>query len=105
MANMTEIILNISETSRRHGWFTRTLANSLYISLQPSREPFLDTARVLLAHRYEPATILQMVTNGTPSLRGPIGQAAKLRVTTSKSGRPIFQVAAKDSSKPAREEK
>jgi hypothetical protein len=72
----------------RCGLFTGTLANGDVIVTR-SRTPFLDAARILLAEGLDPSTILQMVHKhtGTPSLRGPIGVAAKLTVDEIKSPR------------------
>jgi hypothetical protein len=90
---VTEITLIVHEETgqvglNRCGLFTGTLANGDVVVTR-SRTPFLDAARILLAQGLNPNTILQMVNNGTPSLRGPIGQAAKLTVReTTNTGTP-----------------
>ena len=78
---ITLIILEESQQCRlnRCGLFSGALSTGEII-VRRSRTPFLDAARSLLNRGYEPTTILQMVNNGVPSLRGPIGNAAKLRV-------------------------
>ena len=79
---MNEIILLIRETGLRRGRFHAwTQEHGLLV--RSSRQPFLDGARALLRLGEDPATVLIMVheSTGTRSLRGPIGQAAKLRGT------------------------
>ena len=58
-----------------------------------SRQPFLDAARKLLELGYDPQTILIMrhSKTGTESLRGPIGEAAKLTVIERPNG-PKFEL-------------
>ena len=84
---ITLIILEESQQCglNRCGLFSGALTTGEII-VRRSRTPFLDAARSLLNRGYEPTTILQMVNNGVPSLRGPIGKAAKLRVSEDASG-------------------
>ena len=83
---MTEIILHVAEAADRHGYFmawvlTPDGRHNEHV-FPHSRQPFLDAARALLKLGLDPATILTMVhaKTGTQSMRGPIGQAAKLTV-------------------------
>ena len=89
---ITLIILEESHQCglNRCGLFSGALATGEII-VRRSRTPFLDAARTLLNRGYEPTAILQMINNGTPSLRGPIGQAIKLTVREKTSdGKPRF---------------
>jgi hypothetical protein len=61
--------------------------------LGTSRQPFLDSARVLLGEGYDPTTVLVMRhTGGQPeSLRATIGAAAKLAVAEGERDPPRFR--------------
>ena len=84
---ITLIILEESHQCglNRCGLFSGALTTGEII-VRRSRTPFLDAARSLLNRGYEPTTILHMINNGIPSLRSPIGQAAKLRVKEDRKG-------------------
>jgi len=55
-----------------------------------SRQPFLDSARVLLGEAHDPSTALVMRHAGTESLRSTIGYAAKLTVKEPEKAAPYF---------------
>jgi hypothetical protein len=74
----------------RRGQYTASLAGRVLVT---SRQPFLDSARVLLEEGANPADTLVMrwAETGTESLRGQIGVAAKLTVWESPNG-PKFRL-------------
>jgi len=82
------IILDVQETEKRRGRFYGWIDGKLVVT---STTPFLSAARVLLAQGLDPATVLQMRhrKTETDSLRGPMGEAAKLAVNETGS-RPRF---------------
>jgi len=64
------------------------------IIVRSTRQPFLDGCRALLAQGYDPkeiAVIMRHENSTTDSLRGPIGEAAKLTVKErAKGNAPVF---------------
>jgi hypothetical protein len=74
----------------RYGTFDAYLGERL---LTTSRQPFLDSARVLLAEGIDPATPLVMRRAGsqTDSLKGAVSAAAKLTVKETSTVGPIFR--------------
>ena len=66
----------------RHGQYTAALDGR---DLVTSRQPFLDSARVLLAEGFDPKSrlVMRWATTGTESLRSTIGYAAGLTVNES----------------------
>ena len=74
----------------RYGTFDAYLGERL---MTTSHQPFLDSARVLLAEGVDPATPLIMRHAGsqTDSLKGPVGAAAKLTVKETSPEGPIFR--------------
>jgi hypothetical protein len=75
---------------RRPGHFRAQLGHR---ELVTSRQPFLDSARVLLGEGCDPATVLVMRHAGskTNSLRATIGTAAKLTVAEGELDPPRFR--------------
>jgi hypothetical protein len=95
----------VIEEYKRHGRFDAYLEDGRWLCR--STTPLLDASRKLLAEGLPPETPIAMrhKNSTTISLRSIIGAAAKLRVGTSRYGRPIFEKHdAKDSSEPADEE-
>jgi hypothetical protein len=84
----TEIIIVISPSfdrrgKRRHDRFDARLKDDAEVICAATRQPLLDTSRVLLARRFDPSTVLCMVHSHAPTvvtLRSPIGVAAQFDV-------------------------
>jgi hypothetical protein len=82
------IIIEVSERERR-GKFEARCEGRL---LCTSRQPFLDSARALLADGMDPAEVIVMRHHGstTDALRSTVGAAARLTVEERDFGRPRF---------------
>ena len=76
-----KLVIVVNPHAKRRGWFYAHLEGEVEM-LCFSRQPFLAGARELLAHGYDPSTMLVMRHAGsaTESLRGPLWAAAKLTV-------------------------
>ena len=83
------ILITARETEERCGQFDAWVAGRL-VTTSPA--PLLTTARALLAEGVVPETtiVMRRDENDFDSLRATVGSAAKLVVSTSSSGRPIF---------------
>lgn len=73
------IIIHVNELAARNGRFNARLPDGREL-VQSSRQPFLDTARTLIAEGVDPAEKLVMMRGQTQSLSGLIGEAARLTV-------------------------
>jgi len=87
------LILTVHETDKRHGRFDGFVTDYGQVCWS-SRTPFLSAARTLIKRGLDPTTILVMVheDTSTHSLRGTIGEAAKLIVEEADHA-PRFRVA------------
>jgi hypothetical protein len=75
--------------ANRRGMYTAAIAGR---DLCTSRQPFLDSARVLLGEGADPRTELVMRReNGTISLTSTVGYAAELTVEDGQDGVPRFR--------------
>jgi hypothetical protein len=84
------MLIIVSETNHG-GRFHATLGDSTPL-LKSSRTPLLDSARILLARRYDPNTRLVMRHLGSTidALTTTVGTAAKLTVQDNGVGKPTF---------------
>jgi len=81
MKNNKEVMIVVSPHENRPGRFYARLEGEVEM-ICLSRQPFLESARKLLARGHDPSTLLVMrhAGSGTESLRGPLWAAAKLTV-------------------------
>lgn len=85
---MTETIIVVSPSfdrrgKRRHDRFDALLKDDAEVICGATRQPLLDSSRVLLARGLDPSTVLCMVHSHAPTvvtLRSPIGVAAQYDV-------------------------
>jgi hypothetical protein len=87
---MHTVIVTVAPIATRSGYYTARCNGRL---LCRSRQPFLDSARELLATGYPADTIIVMRHAGSAveALRSTIGAAARLTVETSEQGTPVFR--------------
>jgi hypothetical protein len=85
MAEIT-IVVSLSfdrRGKRRHDRFDARLKDDAEVICAATRQPLLDTSRVLLARGFNPSTVLCMAHSHAPTvvtLRSPIGVAAQYDV-------------------------
>jgi hypothetical protein len=86
-AKTPPIVITVSPI-RTPGRFQASLASTDDLLVRSSRQPFLDAARVLVGHGYDPLMILEMKHAGsdTVALRALLGKAAKLTVEEGPNG-------------------
>jgi hypothetical protein len=79
--------IEVWETEKRHGKFVAALPDGTVL-VKSTRQPLLDTARVLIAEVHDPDTRLEMRHRGsaTLSMFGQIGELAKLTVRENDDG-------------------
>jgi hypothetical protein len=85
---LTLIVKPIGPSARRGMLFQTTLDS---VELTTSHQPFLDSARQLLAQGVDPDTVLAMRHEGKDhdALRGRLGDLAKLTVSEASDGRSL----------------
>lgn len=84
------MIVTVSPAPNRPGYF-RALVEGRYLCT--SRQPFLDSARVLLSEGFDPQTLLSMRHEGGKSLDGltcTLQEASKWRVEEGQTDGPRF---------------
>jgi hypothetical protein len=91
------ISITVSPIKASPGRFQARLGSTGELLVGSSRQPFVDSARVLLEKGYDPNVTLQMVHAGSQvvALRARLGKAAKLSVEEGVNG-PRFVAFRKD---------